>query len=189
MPNLIKKKSSVNEDNIPEICIIALKPDGVAILDQELEQVVFYEYEIIINWGISKDQFILCMPTETSVVKRVCFLTSQTKVIQTVIEVYCSLKAGKTKKTIKEIIDGYDERFKSIDASKKIKDLVYKSGARRSNFTESDYKLIQDTDSINEIVNNEEIFKERATKAMERINDINEKKEENNKGIILQEQY
>ena len=184
-----KKKSSVNEDNIPEICIIALKPDGVAILDQELEQVVFYEYEIIINWGISKDQFILCMPTETSVVKRVCFLTSQTKVIQTVIEVYCSLKAGKTKKTIKEIIDGYDERFKSIDASKKIKDLVYKSGARRSNFTESDYKLIQDTDSINEIVNNEEIFKERATKAMERINDINEKKEENNKGIMLQEQY
>ena len=184
-----KKKSSVNEDNIPENCIIALKPDGVAVLDEELNQVVFYEYEIIINWGISKDQFIICMPTDTSVIKRVCFLTSQTKVIQTVIEVYCSIKAGKTKKTIKEIINGYDEKFKSIDASKKIKDLVHKSGARGSNFTESDYKIFQDSDSINEIVNNEEIFKERATKAMERINDINEKKEEKNKGIMLQEQY
>ena len=84
------------------------------------------------------------MPTDTSVIKRVCFLTSQTKVIQTVIEVYCSIKAGKTKKTIKEIINGYDEKFKSIDASKKIKDLVHKSGARGSNFTESDYKIFQD---------------------------------------------
>ena len=186
-----KKKSSVNEDNIPEDCIIALKPDGICILEtQELNQVVFYQYEIIINWGISKDQFILCMPTDTAAIKRVCFLTSQTKVIQTVIEVYCSLKAGKTKKTIKEIIDGYDGRFKSIDATKKIKGFVHKSDSRGSNFTESDYKLMQDTDSINEIVNADEIFKERTTNAMMRINDINTKKEEENKpSIMLQEKY
>ena len=186
-----QKKSSVNEDGIPEQCIIALKPDGVCVLDiEELNQVVFYEYEIIINWGISKDQFILCMPTETAAIKRVCFLTSQTKVIQTVIEVYCSLKAGKSKKTIKEIVDGYDERFKSIDATKKIKGLVHKSGARRSNFTETDYNLLKDESSINEIVNPDEIFKDRATTAMKRINDINTKKDEDNKsGIMLQEKY
>ena len=187
-----QKKSSVNEDNIPEKCVIALKPDGVCVLDsEELNQVVFYEYEIIINWGISKDQFILCMPTDTAAIKRVCFLTSQTKVIQTVIEVYCSLKAGKTKKTIKEIIDGYDERFKSIDASKIIKGLVHKSGARGSNFTETDYNMMmQDGNSINEIVNPDEIFKDRATTAMMRINDINTKKEDDNKpSILLQEQY
>lgn len=184
-----QKKSSVNEDNIPEKCIIALKPDGVSVLDEELKQVVFYQYEIIINWGISKDQFILCMPTDTATIKRVCFLTSQTKVIQTVIEVYCSLKAGKTKKTIKEIVDGYDERFKSIDASKKIQGLVHKSRARASNFTDADYKLLNESGSINEIINNEEIFKERTTNAMIRINDINAKINEQKPGIILQEQY
>jgi hypothetical protein len=184
-----QKKSSVNKDNIPEKCAIALRPDGVCILDEDLNQIVLYVYEIIINWGISKDQFIICMPTDTAAIKRVCFLTSQTKVIQTVIEVYCSLKAGKTKKTIKEIVDGYDERFKSIDASKKIKDLVHKSGGRGSNFTETDYKLMNDVDSINEIVNDEEIFKDRTSNAMMRINDINAEKNDQEPGIMLNEQF
>ena len=185
-----QKKSSVNEDNIPEKCIIALKPDGVSVLNEELNQIVFYEYEIIINWGISKDQFIICMPTDTAAIKRVCFLTSQTKVIQTLIEVYCSLKAGKTKKTIKEIVDGYDERFKSIDASKINKDLVHKSGPRKSNFTDADYSMLNDSDTINEIINNDEIFKDRTTNAMMRINDINNNKKECQKeGIMLKEQY
>ena len=185
-----QKKSSVNEDGIPEKCIIALKPDGVSVLNEELNQIVFYEYEIIINWGISKDQFIICMPTDTAAIKRVCFLTSQTKVIQTLIEVYCSLKAGKTKKTIKEIVDGYDERFKSIDASKKNKDLVHKSGPRKSNFTDADYSMLNDSDTINEIINNDEIFKDRTTNAMMRINDINNNKKECQKeGIMLKEQY
>ena len=185
-----QKKSSVNEDGIPEKCIIALKPDGVSVLNEELNQVVFYEYEIIINWGISKDQFIICMPTDTAAIKRVCFLTSQTKVIQTLIEVYCSLKAGKTKKTIKEIVDGYDERFKSIDASKINKDLVHKSGPRKSNFTDADYSMLNDSDTINEIINNDEIFKDRTTNAMMRINDINNNKKDSQKeGILLKEQY
>ena len=185
-----QKKSSVNEDGIPEKCIIALKPDGVSVLNEELNQIVFYEYEIIINWGISKDQFIICMPTDTAAIKRVCFLTSQTKVIQTLIEVYCSLKAGKTKKTIKEIVDGYDERFKSIDASKKNKDLVHKSGPRKSNFTDADYSMLNDSNTINEIINNDEIFKDRTTNAMMRINDINNNKKECQKeGIMLKEQY
>ena len=180
-----QKKSSVNEDNIPVNCIIALRPDGICILDEELSQVVFYEYESIKNWGISKDQFILCMPTDSNMVKRVCFLTSQTKVIQTVIEVYCNIKAGKTKKYIKDVVDQYDERFKSIDASKK--GMVYKSGGRASNFNENDYKLLNDLDSINEIVNDEEIFKERASNAKSRINDINSKKEENQQAILMKE--
>ena len=185
-----QKKSSVNEDGIPEKCIIALKPDGVSVLNEELNQVVFYEYEIIINWGISKDQFIICMPTDTAAIKRVCFLTSQTKVIQTVIEVYCSLKAGKTKKTIKEIVDGYDERFKSIDASKINKALVHKSGPRKSNFTDADYSMLNDINTINEIINNDEIFKDRTTNAMMRINDINNNKKDSQKeGIMLKEQY
>ena len=186
-----QKKSSVNIDNIPDKCIIALRPDGVCILDEELDQIVLYPYERISNWGISKDQFIICMPNDTTAISRVCFLTSQTKVIQCVIEVYCSLKAGKTKKTIKDIVDGYDERFKTIDTSKKVKDLVHKGFGRGSNFTESDFKLINDDeDTINEIVNDEEIFKDRTTNAKMRINDINTEKSDNNKPLImLQDQF
>ena len=171
------KKSSQNEDNIPENCIIGLRPDGISILDEELNQVVFYDYEIIINWGISKNQFVVSMPAQSSLIKKVNFITSQTKVIQTVIEVYCNLKVGKPNKNIKEIVDNYDVKFKSIDSSKKVKDLVHKSGARKSNFNENDYKITTDEDTINEIVNDEEIFKERTTHAMIRINDINTKKE------------
>ena len=171
------KKSSGNEDNIPENCIIGLKPNGISILDEELNQIVFYDYEIIINWGISNNQFVICMPGESSLIKKINFITSQTKVIQTVIEVYCNLKVGKPKKNIKEIVDNYDVKFKSIDSSKKVKDLVHKSGGRKSNFNENDYKLMTDEDTINEIVNDEEIFKERTTNAMIRINDINTKKE------------
>ena len=179
------KKSSINEDNIPANCIIALRPDGICILDEDLSQVVFYEYESIKNWGISKDQFILCMPTDSNTVKRVCFLTSQTKVIQTVIEVYCNVKAGKTKKYIKDVVDQYDERFKSIDATKK--GMVHKSGGRGSNFNENEYKLLNDLDSINEIVNDEEIFKERTSNAKSKINDINAKKEENQQAVLMKE--
>ena len=179
------KKSSINEDNIPASCIIALRPDGICILDEDLSQVVFYEYESIKNWGISKDQFILCMPTDSNTVKRVCFLTSQTKVIQTVIEVYCNVKAGKTKKYIKDVVDQYDERFKSIDATKK--GMVHKSGGRGSYFNENEYKLLNDLDSINEIVNDEEIFKERTSNAKSKINDINAKKEENQQAVLMKE--
>ena len=67
--------------------------------------------------------------------------------------------------------------------------MVHRSGARASNFTESDYKLLNESGSINEIVNNEEIFKERASNAMMRINDINTKKDDSKSGILLKEQY
>ena len=65
--------------------------------------------------------------------------------------------------------------------------MVYKSGGRASNFNENDYKLLNDLDSINEIVNDEEIFKERASNAKSRINDINSKKEENQQAILMKE--
>ena len=173
-----QNKSSSNEDNIPEKCIIGIKPDGICILDEELNQIVLYDYEIILNWGISKDQFILSIQKDVNSIKKVSFFTSQTKVIQTVIEVYCNMKVGQSKKNIKEIVDGYDEKFKSIDSSKKVKDMVHKSGARGSNFNEAHLKELNDTDSINEIVNEDEIFKDRVTNAMMRMSDVHTKNKE-----------
>ena len=179
-----QNKSSSNEDNIPEKCIIGIKPDGICILDEELNQIVLYDYEIILNWGISKDQFILSIQKDVNSIKKVSFFTSQTKVIQTVIEVYCNMKVGQSKKNIKEIVDGYDEKFKSIDSSKKVKDMVHKSGARGSNFNEAHLKELNDTDSINEIINEDEIFKDRVTNAMMRMSDVHTKNKEKIKYII-----
>ena len=173
-----QNKSSSNEDNIPEKCIIGIKPDGICILDEELKQIVLYDYEIILNWGISKDQFILSIQKDVNSIKKISFFTSQTKVIQTVIEVYCNMKVGQSKKNIKEIVDGYDEKFKSIDSSKKVKDMVHKSGARGSNFNEAHLKELNDTDSINEIINEDEIFKDRVTNAMMRMSDVHTKNKE-----------
>ena len=186
-----QKKSSINSDNIPEKCIVALNKDGIHIVDRDYNQIIFYHYENVINWGISKDQFIICMPTDSPIVKRVSFITSQTKVIQNVIEVYCSLKAGKTKKVIKEIIDGYDERFKSIDGTRKNQKLVHKSeGKLAPNFSQLDNKLMNDeTARIKDFTSNQEIFKERNTNAIMRINDINSKKDDIKTGILLIEQF
>ena len=170
-----EKKSSVNEEKIPKRCIIGIKPDGISILTETLTLIAFYDYENIINWGISNNQLIICIEDGNSLAKRVCFITSQTKVIQTVIEIYCNLKVGESNKKIKEIVDGYDEKFKSIDSTKKVKDLIHSSGARSSNMTDNEYKMC-DTESINEIINDDEIFKDRTTNAMMRITDANSKK-------------
>ena len=170
-----EKKSSVTEEKIPKRCIIGIKPDGISILTENLTLIAFYDYENIINWGISNNQLIICIEDGNSLAKRICFITSQTRVIQTVIEIYCNLKVGESNKKIKEIVDGYDEKFKSIDSTKKVKDLIHSSGARSSNMTDNEYKMC-DTESINEILNEDEIFKDRTTNAMMRITDANSKK-------------
>ena len=171
-----EQKSSVNEDKIPHKCIIGLKPDGISILDEDLTRKSFYAYEKIINWGISNNKLVICIQEDKSLMKRVCFITSQTKVIQTAIEVYCNLKAGRTNKNIKEIVDGYDEKFKSIDSTKKVKELVYTSGGRGSDLTESTYKITEDDNSMNEIVNDDDIFKDRTTNAKLRMSGLNSQK-------------
>ena len=170
-----EKKSSVTEEKIPKRCIIGIKPDGISILTENLTLIAFYDYENIINWGISNNQLIICIEDGNSLAKRICFITSQTRVIQTVIEIYCNLKVGESNKKIKEIVDGYNEKFKSIDSTKKVKDLIHSSGARSSNMTDNEYKMC-DTESINEIINDDEIFKDRTTNAMMRITDANSKK-------------
>ena len=112
-------KSITNEDNIPEECVIGIKPDGINILDRERNEIVFYKYEIIMNWGISDNQFIICISNSDNEIRKICFFTSQTKTIQTLIEVYCNLIAGKTIIEIKEIINSNRQKFNKINTSKK----------------------------------------------------------------------
>ena len=48
------------------------------------------------NWGISKNQLIIFISTSMNEIKKACSFTSQTKVIQALIEIYCNLLVGKT---------------------------------------------------------------------------------------------
>ena len=121
-----EQKSGTNEDEIPDNCVIGLKPDGIMILDREHNEIVFYRYETIMNWGISKNQLIICISTSMNEIKRACFFTSQTKVIQALIEIYCNLLVGKTIKDIQDVVKNYDTKFEKIDSSRRKHSLMYK---------------------------------------------------------------
>ncbi len=113
-----EQKSGTNEDEIPDNCIIGLKPEGIMILDREHNEIIFYRYETIMNWGISKNQLIICISTSMNEIKRICFFTSQTKVIQALIEIYCNLLVGKTIRDIQDVVKNYDTKFEKIDSSR-----------------------------------------------------------------------
>ena len=121
-----EQKSGTNEDDIPDECIIGFRPDGILILDREHNEIVLYKYETIMNWGISKNQLIICISTSMNEIKRICFFTSQTKVIQTLIEIYCNLMVGKTIKDIQDVVKDYDTKFGKIDSSRRKHDLLLK---------------------------------------------------------------
>jgi len=121
-----EQKSGTNEDNIPDECIIGFKPDGIYIFDREHNEIIDYKYETIMNWGISKNQLIICISTSMNEIKRICFFTSQTKVIQALIEIYCNMLAGKTINEMQDVVKDYDEKFKKIDSSRIKHDLILK---------------------------------------------------------------
>jgi len=121
-----EQKSGTNEDNIPLECIIGICPEGIKILDREHNEVVFYRYETIMNWGISKNQLIISISTSMNEIKRTGFFTSQTKVIQALIEIHCNLLIGKTLHDVQEVVKNYDTKFESIDSSRRIHSLMYK---------------------------------------------------------------
>ena len=135
-----EQRSGTNEDNIPSECIIGLCPDGIKILDREHNEIVFYRYETIMNWGISKNQLIISISTSMNEIKRAGFFTSQTKVIQALIEIHCNLLVGKTLRDVQDVVKNYDTKFESIDSSRRIHSLMYKD----------DGSVIIDDDDIKE---------------------------------------
>lgn len=113
-------KSGTNDDNIPDECVIGIRPEGIVILDRDRNQVVMYKYERLLNWGISRDQLILNLESDRTDVRKVCFFTSQTKAIQDLIEIYCNLIIGKTMKDIKELFKKRGRKFDQIKTKHRI---------------------------------------------------------------------
>ena len=180
-----KKSSTGNFDGIQNNCIIAVKSEGISILDMNLKESVFYDYNIILNWGISKNQFIVTVMNGENENKKICFITSQTKVIQTVIEIYTNMRVGKENKQIEKIMDDYDKKFESIDASK-ISEYVYKNDLKKAYMTESD-----NSKNLTQLDNGEEIFKERNEDAISKINmkSSKEKKDHDKSIFKILEKY
>ena len=167
-----EQKSGTNEDNIPSECIIGLCPEGIKILDREHNEIVFYRYETIMNWGISKNQLIICISTSMNEIKRAGFFTSQTKVIQALIEIHCNLLIGKTLRDVQDVVKNYDTKFESIDSSRRIHSLMYKE---EGNMFDMDEVKEIDGKKIEEVENNKEdniIKEEDIIKAGININNI-----------------
>lgn len=109
------QKSVNNTDNITEECFIGIKPNGIVIFDSERNQLFFYAYESIINWGVSRDQLILSISTLDNDIKRLSFTTLQTTIIQAIIEIYCHLIALTPLDKIHEILAKYQDKFFKLD--------------------------------------------------------------------------
>ena len=153
-----EQKSGSNDDNIPNDCIIGLCPDGIKILDREHNEVVFYPYETIMNWGISRNQLIISISTSMNEIKRAGFYTSQTKVIQALIEIYCNLLIGKTLRDLQDVIKNYDTKFESIDSSRRIHSLIYKDEGENKVETDErmNNRIVDNYDDISEDNQNKE---------------------------------
>ena len=143
-------KSGTNDDNITDDCIIGFKPDGIIILDSERNEIVFYKYEIIMNWGISNNQFIICISNNDNDIRKVCFFTTQTKVIQNILEIYCNMIAGKDIKEIQNIIQLNEKKFEKIDSGNKgFRNSFLKKDFNNNNFEKSKFDEI-DNSNLNE---------------------------------------
>ena len=113
-------KSSDNDDNIPENCILGFQREGIIVLNTNREKISFYEYVTIKNWGISKNSLVICIGTDDKNVRRLYFSTGETNVIQTLMEIYVSLLAGLSYKDIKTIIDERDNKFSKNTQTRRI---------------------------------------------------------------------
>ena len=107
----IEAKSTDNDDNIPEKCILGFKPDGILVLNKERDKVAFYPYVTIKNWGISMKYFLICISEGDEKLRKLYFETGETNVIQTIMEIYGCFIVGLSLGEIQTIIEEKDKRF------------------------------------------------------------------------------
>jgi hypothetical protein len=154
---------SNNEDNIPNTCVIGIRPDGIVILDKDRNQKCFYSYDTLLNWGISQTDLILNVETNDNT-RKICFITSQTKVIQNLIEIYCNLICGKTIKEIKEMFAKRGKKFSEIYTGKQRGSSVYKK-TKNHDFEKNEVKLDVDNSNNNSSgLNENSVYESNASK-------------------------
>jgi hypothetical protein len=113
------EKSTDNFDLIPENCILGFQPDGIVIFNSKREKVVFYDYVTIKNWGISDKVFVIIVTLDNVELRKLYFYTGQTNVIQTIMEMYSYIIAGKSLNEIRTVIEERDNKFNKNASTKR----------------------------------------------------------------------
>jgi hypothetical protein len=100
-----------------ELCL-ALKADGMWVLNGDREQLQFIPYKIIANWGIGPSMFVITICEKEGDITKHYFETKQGRVIQWIMETYCLLQSGKSMSEIDSITIQYERKFGSVYAGR-----------------------------------------------------------------------
>jgi myosin-7 len=57
-----KSYNITNYENLPENLILAIKPDGISMLDMDRNELKFIFYNQIISWGVNNSTFVIVIP-------------------------------------------------------------------------------------------------------------------------------
>ena len=118
----LESKSSNLKIPIPEECILGFKPDRIVLFDKKKNEVKSFMYETILNWGISRESFVLTVldNKDDEAYARYHFKTGQTNVIQTLMEVYTHLLVGTSLPKITAIVEERDKQFENFTSAKRV---------------------------------------------------------------------
>jgi len=83
------------EKSYPEDCVLAIKSNGISVLDLDRNEVEFVGYNIIPSWGVNNDAFVMVTSRIEGELNKHYFETHQTKVIQYMLECYTNLIVDK----------------------------------------------------------------------------------------------
>lgn len=115
-----REKSSDNDDDIPFDCILGFQPEGIIILNADRERVCFYEYTTIKNWGISAHTFVIMICKNEKKLRRLAFITGETNVIQTLMEMYGYIIVGLGLKDMQILLEERDNKFSNNTQRRRI---------------------------------------------------------------------
>ena len=93
---------------------------GNSYFSKEREKITFYEYAIIKNWGISANIFVINISLDNSAMRKLYFQTGETNVIQTIMEMYGCIIAGKSLSEMQSILEERDKKFNKNAQTKRI---------------------------------------------------------------------
>lgn len=77
----------------------------------------FYPFEGVPNWGVSQRVAVIVVTENEAIVKHY-IETNETRTVQTLLECYTNLIAGKTVTEIQTITSGYVQRFDNLFKTK-----------------------------------------------------------------------
>lgn len=98
----------------PEDLILSIKPNNISLYDLGKKKLCTYDYNMIINWGISSVYFVFVVPKEDDLILKFYLETPHTKTIQNIIETYVNLLCGKSENEVDKLIKESEKKFGNL---------------------------------------------------------------------------